>query len=75
MKPIIEGGEKITRRQYAPKVYRLNGAICVTRSDVLMRQNTVMGHNTGAYIMSLERSVDIDTELDFKLAEVLVKEE
>ena len=75
LEPVIEGGETITRRQDAPKVYRLNGAICVTRSDVLMRQNTVMGHNTGAYIMSLERSVDIDTELDFMLTELLMKEE
>ncbi len=74
LKPIIEGGETITRRQNAPKVYRLNGAICVTRSQFIMNQNTVVGHNTGAYIMSTERSVDIDTELDFRLTELLMRE-
>lgn len=74
LKPIIEGGEMVTRRQDAPRVYRLNGAIFVTRSDVIMKQNSLVGHNTGAYIMSLERSVDIDTELDFRLTELLMSE-
>lgn len=74
LKPIIGGREKVTRRQDAPKVYRLNGAIYVTRSNVIIKQNTVVGHNTGAYIMPLERSIDIDTELDFRLTELLMRE-
>ena len=74
LKLVIEGGDKIIRRQDAPTVYRLNGAVYVTRRDVIMEQNRVWGDDTRAYIMPLERSVDIDSEIDFKLAEVLLKE-
>ena len=74
IKAVVEDAEKITRRQDAPIVYRLNGAVYVTRRDVIMEQNRVWGDDTRAYIMPLERSVDIDTEIDFKLAEVLLIE-
>jgi len=39
-----------------------------------MKENRVLGHHTRAYVMPLEKSIDIDTELDFKLAELLLKE-
>ena len=74
LKPVIKGGENVTRRQDAPKVYRLNGAVYVSSRDTTMKENRVLGRDTGAYIMPLERSVDIDTELDFKLAELLMRE-
>lgn len=73
LKPVIEGGNKITRRQDAPKVYRLNGAVYVTRRDVIINENKVLGTDSRAYIMPVERSVDIDTELQFMLAELLMK--
>jgi len=74
LQPVIKGREKIIRRQDAPEVYRLNGAVYVTHRDVIMKQNTVMGNDTRAYIMPVERSIDIDTETDFKLAEVLMRQ-
>jgi len=74
LKSIIEGGDRVTRRQDAPEVYRLNGAVYVTHRDVIMKQNRVMGDDTRAYIMPVERSIDIDTEIDLKLAELLMKE-
>jgi CMP-N,N'-diacetyllegionaminic acid synthase len=74
LKPLIEGGKKVVRRQDAPKVYRLNGAVYVYSRDTTMKENRVLGRDTKAYIMPLERSIDIDTELDFKLAELLMRE-
>jgi len=74
LKPIIEGGEKVTRRQDTPKVYQLNGAVYVIYRDVIMKQNRVLGGDMRAYIMPSERSIDLDTEIDFKLAELLMKE-
>jgi len=74
LKPLIKDGENVIRRQDAPKVYRLNGAVHVTSRDIMMKKNRVLGKDTGAYIMPLERSIDIDTELDFKLAELLMRE-
>lgn len=73
LKPVIEGGEGITQRQDAPKVYRLNGAVYVTPTDIIMKQNRELGEDTRAYVMPPERSVDIDSEFDFKLAEVLMQ--
>lgn len=74
LEPIVEGSREMGRRQDASRVYRLNGAVYVTRRDVVMRQSRVMGDDTRAYIMPRERSVDIDTEFDFKLAELLMRE-
>lgn len=74
LKPVIEGGEKITQRQDAPQVYRLNGAVYVSYRDIIMKQNRVMGEDSRAFVMPPERSIDIDTEFDFKLAEILLKE-
>lgn len=72
--PFIVTEEEYTRRQDLPKVYRLNGAIFVTRSEVIIRENRLLGNDTRAYIMNQADSIDIDTELDFKLAELLIKE-
>ena len=74
LKLLIKGGSRVTRRQDTTKTYRLNGAVYVTSRDIMMKQNRIMGDDTRAYIMPPERSIDIDTELDFKLAEVLMKE-
>ena len=74
LKPLIEEGKNVVRRQDAPKMYRLNGAVYVTSRDIKMKENRMSGRDTRAYIMPLERSIDIDTELDFKLAELLMRE-
>jgi CMP-N,N'-diacetyllegionaminic acid synthase len=74
LKPVIKDGESVTRRQDAPKMYRLNGAVYVTSREVIMKENRLIGRDTGAHIMPLERSIDIDTELDFKLADLLMRQ-
>ena len=74
LKPLIENGKNVVRRQDVRKVYRLNGAIYVTSRDIIMKENRVLGRDTKAYIMPFERSIDIDTELDLKLAELLMRQ-
>jgi len=74
MKPLMKDGARITRRQDAPMVYRLNGAVYVTRRDTIMKENKVLTDDTRAYIMPAERSIDIDTKLDFKVAEIILRE-
>jgi CMP-N,N'-diacetyllegionaminic acid synthase len=74
LEPIMKDGDNVTRRQDASKVYRLNGAIYVATRDIIMKENRVLGSDTGAYVMPPERSVDIDTELDFMLANLLMEE-
>lgn len=56
------------RRQDLPKYYRINGAIYLVNREEL-EQPEMLRHKCYAYIMPPERSIDIDTELDFKIAE------
>lgn len=60
-------------RQELPVFYRLNGAIYLAEWKFIKIQKSWYGPRTYAYIMPWERSVDIDSEIDFVLAEVLLK--
>ncbi len=60
-------------RQELKKMYLRNGAVYLTRREVLMN-NSFKGKDCRALIMPNERSVNIDTELDFKYAEWMLKE-
>jgi CMP-N-acetylneuraminic acid synthetase len=72
LKPIIKS-PKILRRQESPILYSPNGAIYVFNSSSIMKKDFEYGANDLPYIMPIERSIDIDSELDFKLAELLFK--
>ena len=61
-----------TPRQKLPIYYRLNGAIYLIKSEEL-RKDKMFRKNNYAYIMSGEKSIDIDNELDFKIAEYILK--
>jgi len=58
-------------RQELPIYYRLNGSIYASSVDFLRTKKTFYGEKTYAYIMPRERSIDIDTLLDFQIAEFL----
>jgi CMP-N,N'-diacetyllegionaminic acid synthase len=71
--PFLKTEKPMTRRQDAPKIYRLNGAVYAIRRDVLMDENKIFTNNTKAIIMPQERSIDLDRQLDFEFAEFLMK--
>jgi len=73
MKNFLSVEIKNKNRQSLPIFYRLNGAVYTAFSDYFIRQNGFFGDKTFSYIMPKERSVDIDTELDFKFAELLCR--
>jgi N-acylneuraminate cytidylyltransferase len=58
-------------RQELPPVFMLNGAIYFVRTEAFRRERTFRPVRTRAYVMPPERSVDIDTEMDWQLAELL----
>ncbi|WP_054637515.1 cytidylyltransferase domain-containing protein [Thalassobacillus sp. C254] len=61
-------------RQKQPKAYQLNGAIYSFHMDHLLKNSsTLLPLPTAAVLMPKERSVDIDDEVDFLLAELLMK--
>lgn len=68
---LIEEVEGV-RRQDLPPCYLRNGGIYATRRDVLMKQNSIFGSDVRACVMPDERSVDINSEVDFLLAEALL---
>ena len=64
---------KYYRRQLLPPVYRLNGAVDVTWCRTVMEKGLLYGGDVRGYVMSAERSIDLDSELDFALAELLLQ--
>lgn len=63
------------RTQDLEKYYRINGAIYICKTNVLIKQNRFfIDDNIYAYEMSQENSVDIDTNLDFLIAKTILKE-
>jgi CMP-N,N'-diacetyllegionaminic acid synthase len=66
-----EGG-RADHRQQLPAVYQPNGSIYAVRTAVLREQRTFYPRATAPYVMPREVSVNIDSELDFQLAELLL---
>jgi CMP-N,N'-diacetyllegionaminic acid synthase len=60
-------------RQTLPPVYMVNGAVYATRRDVFMTRSTFQGDYCLGHKMPPERSVNIDAELDFVVAEYLIR--
>jgi len=73
MKDFLRPGILNKRRQDLPIFYRINGAIYLSEKEYLYENNGFFGPDTFAYKMSKERSIDIDTELDFKFSEMVMK--
>ncbi len=71
----LEEREGTRRQEYQPPAYMRNGAVYLTRRDVLMNQHSIWGKTIRPFIMPLERSVSIDTEIDFRVAEALMAEQ
>jgi len=69
-----ESPNKIVRRQDVPKTYDMNASIYIWKRDALLKNDTLFLDKTGLYIMPEERSIDIDSEFDFKFVEFLMKE-
>lgn len=61
------------RRQDLPTYYSPNGAIYITTPESLRKNKTFIPKKTIPYVMPKERSVDLDTPFDFKLAEFILK--
>ncbi|QKF61910.1 acylneuraminate cytidylyltransferase family protein [Campylobacter curvus] len=64
----------VLRRQDAPKTYDMNASIYIWKREILLNENSIFLPKTGLYIMLEERSIDIDSELDFKFVESILKE-
>tara|TARA_B100001093_G_scaffold519205_1_gene607126 strand:+ start:396 stop:1133 length:738 start_codon:yes stop_codon:yes gene_type:complete len=60
--------QQVRSQDLSPTVYRTNGAIYLTRRDIIMERQEFYGEQPAPLIMPPDRSIDIDTEFDFYMA-------
>jgi len=66
--------EPVARRQDLPRAFSLNGAMYFANANWLRCKHSFIEAETLACVMPRDRSVDLDTPLDWKFAELLLKE-
>jgi CMP-N,N'-diacetyllegionaminic acid synthase len=64
----------ITRRQDAPRCFDMNASIYAWRVVPFLENPSVFYQDTQLFEMPEERSVDIDSDLDFTLVELLLRQ-
>ena len=69
--PFVKTGFEGTRRQDLPQVYQGNGTIEVIRRETILDKKSMYGDKVGFIEMDDIAAIDIDSELDFKVAEFL----
>lgn len=71
----IATGEKeiIKRRQELPDAFIRDGAIYITKTSVILKENSLFGESLGYIISDPDRHVNIDTMDDWYAAEALAK--
>lgn len=72
MKVLIENGEDLRRQDLTPVFFR-NGCIYAIRKGILIDKKTVMPKNKKAYIMPSSHLLNIDSERDVLIGEVMIK--
>lgn len=63
----------ITRRQDSPKCYDMNASIYIWRRENLINSTSVFQDRTILFEMPEDRSIDIDSELDFEFVSFLAQ--
>jgi CMP-N,N'-diacetyllegionaminic acid synthase len=69
---IFQEKENMKPRQKLEKVYIRNGCIYASKVEVLFNEKSIVGKSCIPYVMSKENSINIDNELDFITAEILM---
>ena len=54
------------------QIYQPGGGLFACRTDVILRERSLIGHSQCGFVLPPERGVDIDTLLDLALAEFLL---
>lgn len=79
LEPLFNIPNRPLRRQDLPPMYRINGAIYITRRvyyETVSPESAIFDWNSvGAYVMDGPSSVDINDYLDFQRAEWLLKQQ
>ncbi|MDK2744679.1 MAG: acylneuraminate cytidylyltransferase family protein [Nitrospira sp. BO4] len=71
LRPLLKGTDSSTPYALDP-VYALNGAVYVAEVNWLKKSKSFLTDETVGMIMPKERSLDIDTELDFRILNAII---
>lgn len=63
----------VVRRQDSPRCFDMNASIYAWQRSALFNCTTVFNEDTRLFVMPEERSVDIDSELDFEFVEFIMQ--
>jgi N,N'-diacetyl-8-epilegionaminate cytidylyltransferase len=69
---VITPKEKIYQRQAAPTVYDMTTVAYAARPGFILAANSIFEGKVRVVVVPAERALDIDTEFDFKIAELLL---
>ena len=67
------GDEVLSRRQDCPKAYDITTIAYAARPSFVLNKNSIFEGRVRQVIVPQERSIDIDTLLDFEIAEYMFK--
>jgi CMP-N,N'-diacetyllegionaminic acid synthase len=73
LEPLFKKEDIWAQRQDLPPVYHFNGAVYVTWKNVLIQREVFKNKDWRGVIMKEEEAIDIDTLLDFFVAENIIK--
>ena len=71
--PLNYNLKKRLRTQDKKPDYRENGAIYITKYEIIVRKHNILGKKIGLYIMPEQDSADINTEEDFIACEDILR--
>lgn len=69
---VIPPERAIFQRQSAPAIYDMTTVAYAARPEFVLRANSIFEGKVKAVVVPAERALDIDTELDFRIAEFLL---
>jgi CMP-N,N'-diacetyllegionaminic acid synthase len=74
LRPLFPAYEHVARRQDLPTVYMPNGAVFVAKVPWLLKNRTFVADDTVACCMAPAHSIDVDSEIDFRVCELMLME-
>jgi CMP-N-acetylneuraminic acid synthetase len=66
--------EGLRRQDVYPPAYVRNGVVYIVKRDVLMKKNSLYGQDCRPYVMPPESYLSVDTEVQLKLVDLLLRE-
>jgi N-acylneuraminate cytidylyltransferase len=72
---LVENKNQYSRRQDVPKAYDMTTVAYIARPEFILNNNRIFDGRVKSGLIPNERAFDIDTELDFKIVELLMREQ